>query len=85
MSGWNNFRNVTFGAAIFTGYDTPPGEELSATLRRWIDQFSDDKFAKHPSIKDGGNFWEIDYANAAQNIDLLTDRLAKVLLDLRSL
>ena len=85
VSGWNNFRNVTFGAAIFTGYDQPLREELSDTLVRWIDQFSGDEFAKHPSIKDGGNFWEIDYGNAAQNIDLLADRLAKVLSELRSL
>ena len=85
VSGWNNFKNVTFGAAIFTGYDQPPGEELSDTLVRWIDQFSGDEFAKHPSIKDGDNFWEIDYASAAQNIDLIAHRLGEVLSELRSL
>ena len=85
VSGWNNFRNVTFGAAIFTGYELVPGEELSATLRRWINQFSGDEFAKHPSIKDGDNFWEIDYGDAAQHIDLLADRLGKVLSELKSL
>ena len=84
VSGWMGFRNVTLGAAIFTGYDPPPGEELSDTLVRWINQFSDDKFAKRLS-KDWGNFWEIDYASAVQNLDLLEDRLAKVLSELRSL
>ncbi len=84
VSGWMGFRNVTFGSAIFTGYDPPPGEKLSDTLVRWIDQFSGDEFAKRLP-KDWGNFWEIDYGNAAQHIDLLTDRLAKVLSDLESL
>ena len=84
VSGWMGFRNVTLGAAIFTGYDPPPGEELSDTLFRWINQFSDDQFAKRLP-RDWGNFWEIDYASAAQNIDLLAGRLGEVLSELRSL
>lgn len=85
VSGWNNFRNITVGAAILTGYDQPPGEELSDKLVQWINQFSGDEFSKHPAIKDGDNFWEIDYASAAQNLDLLADRLGNVLQELRSL
>ena len=76
------FRNVTFG--VDTGYDPLPGEELNDTLVRWANQFSGDEFAKHLP-KDWGNFWEIDYDSAAQHIDLLADRLAKVLSELRSL
>ncbi len=76
-------RNVTFGAAIFS-YDPPPGEELSDTLIRWADQFSGDDFAKDVSGT-GARAWEVGYDAAAQHIDLLADRLAGVLSELRSL
>ncbi len=83
VSGWMGFRNITFGAAIFE-YDPPPGEELRETLDRWVALFSGDDFAKGASSS-GTKVWEIDYATAAQHIDLLTARLAKVLSDLKSL
>ena len=83
VSGWMGFRNITFGAAIFE-YDPPPGEELRETLDRWVALFSGDDFAKDVSSS-GTKAWEIDYATAAQHIDLLTARLAKVLSDLKSL
>ncbi len=83
-SGWMGFRNLTFGAAIFSGYDPPPGEELSDTLVRWADQFSGDDFAKEV-LGTGAKAWEIGYDAAAQHIDLLADRLAGVLSELQSL
>ena len=88
VSGWMGFRNITVGADKFIGYDPPrydplAREELSKTLVPWANQFSGDEFAKGLS-KDWGYFWEVDYASAAQHIDLLTDRLAEVLSKLGS-
>ena len=57
---------------------------MSDTLFRWADQFSGDEFAKN-LFRGEDNLWEIDYASAAQHIDLLAERLANVLSELRSL
>ena len=84
VSGWNGFRNITVGAFKNLDSSKPLGEELSDTLVRWADQFSDDEFAKN-LFRGEDNLWEIDYANAAQHIDLLAERLANVLSELRSL
>ena len=43
---------ATFGAAIFN-YVPPPGEELRATLERWVDQFSRDDLPSSLSEKLG--------------------------------
>ena len=80
---WMGFRNVTFGASIID-YDPPPEDKLRDALTRWVDSFSDDEFAKDVS-RSWERAWEVDYASAAQNIDLLADRLGKVLSELRSL
>ena len=83
VSGWMGFRNITFGAAIFD-YDTPLREELRETLDRWVALFSGDDFARDVSGS-GSKAWEIDYANAIQNIDMLEGRLASILSELGSL
>ena len=83
VSGWMGFRNITFGAAIFS-YDPPPGEELRETLDRWVALFSGDDFAKDVS-RSGTKAWEVDYANTVQNIEMLEARLASVLSELGSL
>ena len=75
--------DVTFGASIID-YDPPPEDKLRDALTRWVDSFSDDKFAKDVS-RSWERAWEVDYASAAQNIDLLADRLADVLSELKSL
>ena len=82
--GWMGLRDISFGAAIFAGYDPPPGQELKDILDRWIDQFSNDDFAKYHSGV-GTRAWTVTYEDAARNIDLLAGRLAKVLSDLNSL
>ena len=83
-SGWMGLRYVSFGAAIFTGYDSPPGEELKDILDRWVDQFSNDGFAKY-HVGVGTKAWIVTYEDAARNIDLLASRLAGVLSELKSL
>ena len=82
-SGWMGFRDVGFGAAIFS-YDPPPGQELRDILKRWIDQFRNDDFARfHSGV--GAEAWVVTYEDAARNIDVLASRLANVLSELKSL
>ena len=81
--GWMKTKNFSFGAAIF--YEDPlPGEELRSVLERWIDQFSSDDFTEDVSSK-GVKAWAVGYDAAARHADLLVERLAKVLSELRSL
>ncbi len=82
-SGWMGFRDVGFGAAIFSN-EPPPGQELEEILRRWIDQFRADDFAQHHSGV-GTEAWVVTYEDAARNIDVLASRLAGVLSELNSL
>ena len=84
ISGWMGLRDISFGAAIFAGYDPPPGEELREILEGWVDQFSNDSFAMfHSGV--GTKAWTVTYEDAARNIDLLASRLANVLSELKSL
>ena len=84
ISGWMGLRDVSFGVAIFAGYDTPPGEELRKILERWVDQFSNDGLARfHSGV--GTEAWVVTYEDAARNIDVLASRLANVLSELKSL
>ena len=80
---WMGFRNATFGASIID-YDPPPEDKLRDALTRWVGSFSGDDFAKDVS-RSWEKAWEVDYASAAQNIDLLASRLANILSKLGSL
>ena len=85
VSGWMGLTNISFGAAIFN-YETPPGEELRALLETWIDQFTSDDFAVQGNPQDPGTkIWTVEYAAAAEHIDLLADRLSNVLKALKAL
>ncbi len=81
--GWMRTRYFTFGVAILD-YDSGPDEELRAILERWAYSFRDDTFTTDASSK-GVVAWSVDYEAAAQHIDLLAERLAGVLSELRSL
>ena len=81
--GWLSTKDFSFGAAIFD-YVPPPGEELRTLLERWIDQFSSDGFAEEISSK-GVKAWAVGYEAAAHHVDLLIERLTKVLSELKSL
>ena len=76
-------KDFSFGAMIFDN-DPPPGEELRALLQRWIDQFSSDDFAQDVSSK-GVKAWAVGYDAASHHVDLLVERLTKVLSELKSL
>ena len=81
--GWMRTKDFSFGAAIFD-YDPPPGEELRSLLERWIDQFSSDDFTEDVSSK-GVKAWAVGYDAASQHVNLLVERLVKVLSELKSL
>ena len=81
--GWLSTKDFSFGAAIFD-YVPPPEEELRTLLDRWIDQFSSDDFAEEISSK-GVKAWAVGYEDAAHHVDLLVERLTKVLSELKSL
>ena len=81
--GWMKTRDFTFGVGILD-YDPAPEEELRAVLQRWVDGFRDDAFTTDASSK-GVSAWSVDYDAAARHIDLLVDRLSKVLSELKQL
>ena len=74
--------NISFGEAI-SDYDPPPNDQLRSLLGRWADQFSGDNFTKKVARK-RINVWTSDYDAAAENIEQLADRLARVLSELQS-
>ena len=81
--GWMRTRSFSFGVAILE-YDPGPEGELREALQRWVDRFRGDAFARDASSK-GVAAWTIDYDDAVLHIDLLANRLAGVLAELRSL
>ena len=80
--GGLHIRNFAFGAIIF-GDDLP--EELRATLDRWADQFAGDSFAVASESGEGTKVGMVGYDDATRHIDLLADRLTKVLSELKEL
>ena len=81
--GWMKTRYFSFGVGILDS-EPRPDEELRDALQRWADSFQDDPFTNDAQSK-GVDAWSVDYAAAAENIDLLTERLARVLVDLKEL
>ena len=75
-------RGFTFGRYHLND-DVP--EELRATLDQWADQFAGDSFGEASRSGEGTKAWIVDYDDAARHIDLLADRLAKVLSELKVL
>ena len=81
--GWMRTRDFTFGVGILD-YDPGPDEELRTLLQAWAWSFRDDAFTRDASSK-GVVAWSVDYEAAAQHLDSLAGRLAKVLTDLMSM
>lgn len=79
-SGWRGLRDLTLG------YETREqhSQELKALLDRWCDQFDSDGFSENAGV-DWGRAYNVTYSDVTANIDLLCDRLAKVLTDLKAL
>ena len=81
--GWMRTRHFTFGVGILD-YDPGPDEELRGILHQYVDGFRDDPFTTDASSR-GVMAWAFGYKDAAQHIDLLAERFAKVLSELKSL
>ena len=75
-------RNCTFGITEWQASATD--EESRVVLQRWVDGFSENAFATAYS-RGGIVGWEIDYEDAALHIDLLAERLANVIGELKAL
>ena len=73
----SRIRNVAFGSIV--GDESDP--KLLDTLARWAGQFSADDFAERAGTKS----WVVDWDAAALHLDLLADRLAGILSELREL
>ena len=74
----NRIKNVAFGSIVGDESD----QKLRDTLTRWTDQFS-----KPPDFAEraGTNSWVIDWDAAALHLDVLADRLARILSELKDL
>ena len=81
--GWMRTREFSFGAGIMD-YDPGPDDELRRILQGWADSFRDDPFTNNASSK-GVDAWSVDYLAVALNIDLLAERLTRVLAGLGAL
>ena len=79
--GWYKNRKCTFGADILD-YDL--AKELSTVLEQWVNLFRADSFTTDTSSK-GVAAWSVNYHGTAQHLDLLSDRLANILTELKSL
>ena len=73
------FRDFTFGQEVNKDYTEP----LNARLGNWVKEFADDDFShKHPA-KDALAFY-VEHKDVPANLDVLCQRLQKVLEDLRA-
>ncbi len=84
--GWMRTKNFSFGAALFDleGYDPQPPERLISLLEQWANQFRDEIFAQDVSSS-GVRAWAIHPDDMVNHVDLLAERLERVLSDLRAL
>lgn len=79
-SGWMGLKDFTFGYSL--SGDVPP--ELSELIERWSSPFRSDEFASDVS-GDWGIGWKVSASDAAMHVEMLADRLERVLTDLRQL
>ena len=85
-SGWMGTKNFTFGMFNYHDYEPKvrPPSEVVEILKRWTSQFKGDSFAtEYPN--EGLEAWIVNHQDAADNIDIIAERLEKVLDDLRNL
>ncbi len=79
---WAPTRDFTFGMGLWNLDDEPP--RLVEILEEWISDFCEDSFSVDLSDKNLSG-WAISHEDAANNIDLLCQRLQRVLRELRHL
>ena len=85
-SGWMGTKNFTFGMYNYHDYEPegrPPAEAIEI-LKSWVNQFKDDTFVDEYPYE-GLDAWIVKHEDAADNIDIIAERLGKVLDDLRIL
>ena len=81
--GWRKTRDFSFGTAILD--DVPASEkELRAVLQEWVDDLGDYAFTENVSSK-GADAWYSPHDTPAEHIKLLSNRLSKVLRELKGL
>ncbi len=80
-SGLKGLRDISFGTGILEGDYPRPGEKLLELLEEWVEECGGYDFASGTGMK----AWSIRYDDAAQHIDLLAERLQKVLSDLKAM
>ena len=83
-TGWARTRHFSFGAGIFSGYDPPAPPVLRDALLGYAGQFEDDAFS-HNASSQGVVAWYVEPPDAAEHIDVLVERLERVLADLKAL
>ena len=83
--GWARQKGFFFGAGNNTdGFFESLPQNLRDLLDNWISEFSNDEFVTLVEQK-GIKAWHISHQDAAANIDLLAERLERVLRELREL
>ena len=76
-------KRFSFGASVFEGYGLSPSTPLYQFLDQWAAQFAG--FGFEDVSGDGVKAWAVDYDEAVQHIDMLSDKLAAALFRLRML
>ena len=97
-SAWLPVREFSFGAGTNGGRRGNPDEpkrldkltgDLGVTLRAWASQFADYEYTRRdPRTElqnEGIEAWVVSYDDAAKHIDVLVERLERVLADLEAL
>ena len=83
--GWGKQKGFFFGAGNNTeGFFESLPQNLRDLLDNWVNGFSQDDFVT-PVEQKGIKAWHISHQDAAANIDLLAERLERVLRELREL
>ena len=90
-SSWQPVREFAFGAGNANNsefFEALP-DDLRARLKAWAGEFADDDFA-HKDPREilqtaGVAAWCVSYDDAVENIDVLAERLERVLADLKAL
>ena len=84
-SGFMGIGEVNFGAGNgLHGFFENIPQNLREVLDNWVNEFSQDEFVTEVS-QTGIKAWHISHQDAAANIDLLAERLERVLRELREL
>ena len=82
---WPPLRDFTFGTGNgLTGFLDSLPQNLRDLLENWVNEFSLDDFATYVSAS-GVQGWAISHEDAAANIDVLVERMDKVLRSLQNL